>query len=291
MLWQTYLLVSSVLGIVRDSFTKKITQKIDPLVALFYFYITAIGAASLIAGFYYRINPFSLDATHWWARLFGVSFGIGVYGMFSAIKISLTKTQTFTNYRNLVSIVLAYLVLGEIRQVNIYTILSLAIFVLSLVLPSVFNKQSKEERKTSKEWTLWMILNIVFIGSGLFFVKLFTKSLLPIDILVNQYLGSFFIVALIIVIRKMSIKVTDLATLRLTLINGIITAFSLFFLYQAIAVSQVSVITQVDNFMRTIFITPIGLLVFKEHKTMKMVDYISLLLALIGAFILMFLVK
>jgi len=209
MLWQTYLLISSVLGIVRDSFTKKITQKIDPLVALFYFYITAIGAATLIAFYQYHVNPFLLDTTHGLARLFGVSFGIGVYGMFSAIKISLTKTQTFANYRNLISIILAYLVLGEIRQVNFYTILSLVIFVLSLVLPSVFNKQNVEEKKTSKEWTLWMILNIVFIGSGLFFVKLFTKTLLPIDVLVNQYLGSFFIVTLIIVVRKISIKVVD----------------------------------------------------------------------------------
>ena len=291
MIWQTLLVTSSVLGIIRDSFTKKITLKIPPLVALFYFYITAIGAAYAIAVLVYKCQPLAMDTNHWLARLFGVSFGIGVFGMFSAIKISLVKTQTFANYRNLVSILLAYLILGEIRQVNFYSVLALIIFVASLVLPLFFNKQNSEEKKLSAQWLMWMSLNIIFVGSGLFFVKIFTKSLLPIDILVNQYIGSFAIITLIIWFRKMSIKIEDKSVLRLTLINGVITAFSLFFLYQAIAMSQVSIITQVDNFIRTIFIAPIGLFIFKESKSMKLIDYVSLALALIGAVLLMFFVK
>jgi uncharacterized membrane protein len=289
-MWQLFLILSSIFGIIRDSLTKKITQKIDPLVALFYFYITAIGTAILIAFSIYNINPLALDRVHWLARLFGVSFGIGVYGLFSAIKINLTKTQIFTNYRNLVSITLAYFLLGEIHQVNIFSIFALIIFIASLILPIIVNQNSLQQDELSRQWVFWMTLNIIFVGSGLFFVKMFTKTLLPIDLLVNQYIGSFLVVSLILYIRQKSIIVTDMQTISLTLLNGIITAFSLFFLYVSIAKGQVSTITQVDNFIRTIFIIPIGLLVFKEHKSMSRVDYISLFLALFGAILLLFFV-
>lgn len=295
MSWQVILVLSSLLGILRDSFTKRITQKINPLIALFYFYITAFFAALAVSLIYYDTNPLQFDSTHWYARLFGVAFGIGVYGFFNAIKISLIKTQTFGNYRNLVSIILSFIFLGEISQLNVAAFVALLIFIVSLVLP-MYGKKDQGEQVVNREWMWWMSLNILFIGSGLFFVKLLTNSLLPIDLLVNQYLGSFVTISIIIAVKKygfkqeLSLVVQDRKVLGLTLLNGVVTAFSLFFLYLAISLSGVSIVTQVDNFVRTLFIIPISFIIFKEYRALGWLDYISIVLAIIGAFILMFMV-
>lgn len=298
MTWQIPLLISSTLGIVRDSITKRITQKVDPLIALFYFYITAVGTASLIALYAYKVNPFAMDSSHWWARVFGMAFGVGVYGMFHAIRISLVKTQVFGNYRNLVTIILAALFLGEFTKITIFTVIALVIFITSLVIPTLKSSGSLKIQSSDKEWVIWMLINIVLVGSGLFFVKLFTGSLTPIDILVNQYIGSFVAISLIIGIRgavdrksmeKSPIIIKDRKLLLLILGNGIITACSLFFLYSAISLGPVSTITQVDNFLRTLFVIPIGLFMFHEQKQMDAYDYVSIALALAGALILIFL--
>lgn len=295
-MWTAYLVVSSLFGVVRDILTKKITQHLNPLVSLLYFYITAIITAAGISIFYYNSNPFLNDTNSWIVRVFGIAFGLGVYGFFNSIKLSLTKTQTYTNYRNLVSIGLAYLFLGELKGFTWQTAIALVIFVLALVLPHYFKKTSTDEKKLEKEWFFWMALNVIFIGSGLFFVKLFTKNMLPIDVLTNQYIGSFSVIGLIILLRNTVFK-AKMGELKLTsepkyiylsFLNGVITALSLFCLYVAISLNKVSLVTQMDNFIRTLLIVPIGLFILKENKTYTTIDYVSLGLALVGAMLLIF---
>lgn len=298
MTWQIALLLSSILGIVRDTFTKKITQHINPLVALFYFYITAVIASSLLALLYFQSNPFGVTALHWWARVFGLGFGVGVYGLFSAIKINLTKTQAFLSYRNLISIVLAAVFFNELSHITWKLGIATILFLLSLVLPQVLAKRkSAHAEDANKEWLFWMILHLVFIGSGMFLAKLFTHYLTPIDLLVNQYLGSFVMIVLILVVRQyytsgearkvFSLAVANHRILALTLFNGFVTAISIFLLYLALAGGQVTVVTQVDNFLRILIIIPIGMFVFKETKQLTRIDYLSIALALIGAALLM----
>lgn len=295
-MWQIFLAISSITGVIRDSLTKQITQKVNPLVSLIYFYITAILTAAGISIIYYNSNPFINDYNSWIVRLFGIGFGLGVYGFFQAIRISLSKTQTYSTVRNILPIGLAYLFLGELSGLKWQNILALVIFLISILLPQFIGKKSEEEKKIEKEWILWMSLNVIFVGSGLYFVKLFTRDMLPIDVLTNQYLGSFFIIGIIVLIRNSGIikqveklsLIPDKKYILLSLLNGIITAVSLFFLYYSISLAKVSIVTQMDNFIRTLAIIPIGFFIFKENKQFKLIDYISLGLAILGAILIIF---
>lgn len=281
MSWQITTIIASALGIVRDSFSKQITRKILPLTTLFYFYISAIVFSTITSFIVFNSNPFEDKSSIWLARLFGIFFGIGVYGMFESIKINLTKTQVYGSYRNLVSIGLSLIFLGELSIINLKVALGFAALLFSLFLPGLFTKSNSSE-KINRSWLFWMIINTIFVGAGLFLVKLFVKEIPPIVVLVNQYIGSLFVISLIILLKKITLKGPP-RYIFFSLVNGVITALSLTFLYISIQNGPVSTVTSLENLLRTVFTIPVGLFVFKEAKKFKAVDIISLLIALAGA--------
>jgi len=292
MSWQLLIGLSVILAVIRDSVTKKVTQHIHPLVSMVIFYIGSIAGATAISFCVFRVNPFIGGAPVWYMRLFGIFFGIGVYAMFEAMKINFTKFQIFGAYRNIISILLSFLFLGELVLFNPFeprglrNILGTIAFVVALAFGQGASRQNNQEQKAvGKKFLFWMFLNIILIGGALFFVKIFSQGIPPIVILTNQYVGSLFIISVMIAWRRMPLFIRSSYT-ALMFVNGIVTAGALTFLYMALKIGPIALVTPVENLLRTAVVIPVGLFFFKEARLFNKQEIVSLIIGFVGVVLL-----
>lgn len=287
MSWQILTLGSVFFGVFRDFLTKKITQKITPLVAMVYFYIGSIIGATVISFLIFKLNPFSGGKEIILMQVFGIFFGLGVYFMFESMKLNFTKTQIFGSYRSLVGVILSFIFLGEATLFNpetrkgLFSLLGFVAFLISLYLSNQ-NSKNQEKNELNQKFLFFIVPHVLLIGSAMFLVKVFVKGVPPIVVLTNQYVGSLVVILFLVWFKKLSLFAPK-KWVGIAFLNGGITAIALTLLYLALKFGPISLVTPVENLLRVLVSIPIGLFIFKEAKLFNKNEVWGIAIGLLGA--------
>lgn len=290
MSWQLLTLGSVFFGVFRDFLTKKITQKITPLVAMVYFYIGSIIGATAISFLVFNLNPFSGGKEILLMQVFGIFFGLGVYFMFESMKLNFTKTQIFGSYRSLMGVILSFIFLGEAALFNpetrkgLFSLLGFVAFLISLYLSNQ-NSKNQEKNELNQKFLFFIVPHVLLIGSAMFLVKVFVKGVPPIVVLTNQYVGSLIAILCLVWFKKLSFSASK-KWIGIAFLNGGITAIALTLLYLALKFGPISLVTPVENLLRVLVSIPIGLFIFKEAKLFNKNEVWGIVIGLLGAIML-----
>ena len=284
MSWQLLLFLGVLFAAVRESLSKKVVSHIPPLVNITYSYITSVLTALVVSLLVFKIFPYTNTPLTWLARGIGVIWSLGVYFGLEATKINMTKTQVMSAFSNLVGVLLSLIFLSEWRLFDPGNyegrklILGFTAFLLAIFL----NRRPQKSKSAGNDsWSKWILANIIFLGVGLFLVKISVSQLPPIVILANQYIGSLLAMVTLTLIKGVRLS-ADRRYIALSFFTGIITVFALTCIYLALQKQAMAVIVPARTLLRLSMTVPVGLFVFKEYQKISKKEAFGLIIGLIG---------
>lgn len=281
MSWQILLLINLICATTRETLSKKIANKLDPFVMVFY--VTVISGMLLYA--------YQFLAYQDWPRIdlvvtaSGAFFVVAFVAYFSAVRISLSQSILFQSYSILVTIILAALFLGESHYFDITTITGFktitGIILAFVALWFLLHQRGKKEQAMEKKWFLYIGTCILTLGVGSFFSVLFTKTYHPVEIFINQTNGSVPLLWMLMVMQKKSLQLS-FSMMKTVFVNsaaGVGALLSFYELLQYIALSRIYPVQQV---LLVIFTMTSSIVFYKEAHFFTGKRWIGMLVGLGG---------
>ena len=150
-------------------------------------------------------------------------------------------------------------------------LIGVACIILSIIL-FYYKKTHKGSEKAFdyKIGRTWMTLYIAIMGFAKFIVKYAVDSNDPLLVLRLQYIGSFFVIALLCLFTKKTIRIGWKNILG-SLIIGVFISTSLALLYTALSLSSATQVYSIAAVAVTMVITLLGVVFFKEKITKRMI--------------------
>ncbi len=270
--------------------TKTLLKELSPLQVLFFQYIGSFFNILLLG--LVRNRELFFDLSNSWLTFLGILFAIGVFATNKAIKINLSRTFIANQFSGLVSIILSAVFLAEYLLFDprtlrgILLLLTFPLSFISIVLMKGFGKG-----KISNKWAIWCIVFTMILGTAMFLVKVFVADISTLEVLLFQYIGSFLTVLVIVILTKVNLKLNRKLILK-SLLLGILMSTSLTFLYKSYSLAPLAYVQLVQKLGTTIIGVLLGLIVFKESKSLNRksiigmtVGFISLILILIASLV------
>ena len=264
MSWQMLLGINLISGVIRESINKKIVSKIDPFVSLFYL---------VILGFFW-LYPYQwmvagkLPEFDFVATLPGVFFVVSFVSYFSAMKISLSQTILFQSYSILITLALSAIFLGEARYFDITTVTGLKVvsgIILAIIsLWFLLHVGRKKEEQLERKWFFYILLVILFGGTGAFLSISNLKWLTPQDMIINQsYAMAVLLFVLIKALRKkLSIDKKGSFLLFVSSFVATVAVISFYEMFSLMAVAKILPVQQVS----LVVLTMISAIIFYKES-------------------------
>ncbi len=281
MSWQVLLGINLIFGALREVFNKKVADKIDPYVGLFYitlfvnfwFYIYQI----VTVGSFPRFNLLQAAS--------GVVIAAAALSYFSALKISLSQSILFQSYSIIVTIGLAAIFLGEGSYFDIRTITGIKVIagiILAITaLWFLLHVGSKKEERLEKRWFVYIIFTILFFGVGSFFSVSLTRINPPMEVLINQENVMVPLFLILSLWQKKKVLIGKKLVL-LTLINSIFAAVAIISFFAALRVVAVAKFFPIQQ-VSLVVLTMISAVVFyKESNIFSGKRLIGMAMGLLG---------
>ena len=222
----------------------------------------------------------------------GVINSLAVYAQWKAVSISLSKTALFTIADDAIAIILGFLFLGEIKDLNIYLIIGMIICFATALVMGVKKSQKNDSSKLGVSIFIWIAIYSLIWGIAVFSMRYFALKGVQFSLFLfswygGSYLGSFILIALIK--DKKSIQITKSSTSKIFLfLLSIVIWLSMVFGYWLKNLVLLSVSEPIFLVTEMIFPALIGLFYFKEIKTLSRIQKIIFPVAIIGLMIIMF---
>jgi len=269
---------------------KTLLRKLDPLQVLFFQYIGSF--FNVLAIGMIKNKGVFFEVSNAWLVFIGVLFAFGVFAMNKAIKINLSRTFMVNQLTGLVSIILSTIFLSEYLLFDPGTLKGiLLIFSLPLSFMSVIFLKGFGKGRVSNSWVFWSIVFIIIIGGSMFLVKVFVADISPLEVLLFQYIGSFFTMSIVGIITKVRLRLGRKLVLKSILV-GILMSTSLSFLYTSYSLAPLAYVQLAQRLGTTLIGVLLGLFVFKESRTLNrkstlgmLLGFISLILILISSIV------
>jgi drug/metabolite transporter (DMT)-like permease len=213
-----FLGVNLVAATAREVLSKKVVSKIDPYVMFFYFALFNGLWLFAFHKLYYRQFP----TINFETVLTGLAPLVAYIAYLKAMQYSLSRSILFQSYSVIVTIVLAALFLGELQFLNPQT-LSGQKLIVGLILAVVSLKfllsAKAQENKIEKRWLVYMLLTIVFMGTGSYFTVFFARQMPVTAIFVNQAIFMIPVSLLLILWSKKSLLIPKVQFLHVSTIS------------------------------------------------------------------------
>jgi len=288
--WIFFITLHLILFTAVTYLTKILLKELNPLQVLFFQYIGSFFNVLLLG--LIRNNEVFFDIGNSWLTFLGILFAIGVFATHKAIKINLSRTFVVNQFTGLVSILLSAVFLSEYLLFDprtlrgILLLLTFPLSFISIVLMKGFGKG-----RVSNSWVFWCIVFSLFIGIAMFLVKVFVADISTLEVLLFQYIGSFLIVSLIGFLTKVNLRIGRKLVLK-SLLLGVLMSTSLTFLYKSYSLAPLAYVQLVQKLGTTIIGVVLGLIVFKESKSLNkksiigmLIGFLSLMLILISSLV------
>lgn len=264
MSWQILLVINLILATVRETFSKKLANKLDPYVMVFYI--------ALINGVLLYAYQFLVYQT--WPRmdpvvtLSGIIFVIAFVSYYYAVKISLSQSILFQSYSIIVTIVLAAIFLGESRYFDLLSVIGMktiaGILLAFAALWLLLHQGGKKEHQMERRWFVYMSISILALGVGSFFSVLFSKTYYPVEVFINQTHSMIPLLLGLLVAQKKSLSIPR-SLYKILVLNCISAVGAVIAFYEIlhlqIAVSRIYPVQQVLLVVLTMIS---GVLFYKE---------------------------
>lgn len=284
--WLGFLGVNLFFSTLRESLNKRIADKTDPLLSIFYIFWINTALFFLyhiyLHGFVFRWNIITI--------LSGVIFTASWISYYKAVKISLSQSVLFSSYSLIIVILLSALFLGESRYLDISTLTGLQVIsgvaLAILAMWYLLHDQRKKDQLLEKKWFLYIIVTIITMGIGSFITLYSLKIMTTTDIFNNQTIGSVPAISLLVfAVRRGKLKLNRV-NLSLLVVNSIATVIAVVAFYEAARLAPATILFPVQSVLLTIFTMAVGFVVYKESHMMTKSRVIGLLFGLGGVFIL-----
>ncbi len=269
-------------------FGKIFVHKIHPYQILFYQYIASIATISIYLAVLKPDAKFG-DATFWFLGI-GFMYAFGISATYHSKKQSLSKTTVTKKMSDLIPIFLAILFLGEHQILSTSTpggikkIIGLILAITATLLFYQKNTHRGSEKSFNYlKWIKWITIAIVVQGFAKFIVKFAVDHNEPLQVLQLQYIGSFITITLLALFSKKNLTIgwkNSIGSLGI----GILISTSLAALYTALSLSTATQVFSLVSIGTLVVISSIGIFVFKEKFTKKMI--LPFILALIAIYLL-----
>lgn len=284
--WESYLGINILFSTLRETFNKKISDKTDPIVSVFYifwfnsllFFIYHI----YLHGFVFHWNIYTLFS--------GMLFTISWVAYYKAIKISLSQSSLFSSYSLIIIIALSALYLGESRYFDVskFTGIQIVVGIMMAIIAMwyLLHDHRKKEQQMEWKWFVYILLTIVTIGVGSFIILFSLQVLTTSEIFVNQAVSSTALISLIALATKRSKLKVPTPKLFLMFCNAVFAVIAVIAFYEAARLVPATILFPIQTVLIIITTMTVGFVAFGESHMLKGNRIVGLLLGLIGVVLL-----
>lgn len=280
--WQILLGINLVSSSIREFLNKKIVHAMHPLAGYIYMLFFGQIWLYLLQIFWYKGSLFYF---HPLLAITGILLVIGFLGYFYALQISLSQSILFQSYSILVTIVLSAVFLGEGRYFDIATssgikIIS-GIFLAFVSLWYLLHVKSKKEQKKEKKWFLYILITIVFIGTGSFLTIFSIRTASILDVLINQNNAALVFLFVLLPFFRIKLPLKQ-NVLTYTFLNSIFGTVAVLAFYGAVLVAPVAKIYPIQQISLVIITICTGLIFFRETHLFTRERFFGFVLGVVG---------
>lgn len=226
--------------------------------------------------------------------------GLAAYASWRAIAISLSRTSLFTFWDDIIAMGLGYLILGEVKFLNLGIMIGAFLSLVAVVIFAVINyRRSKRSEKntydTSKDHLPIKFFFFVGMYSVIWGVTTFTTRYWALDGVglpvfgFGWYLGAFFAAILIFLFYKDNSRDQQDTTklswreIGVTAALAALTFTALILGYIVYGAVPITVLQPIFLSSEMIIPSLIGLFIFHEKKQFENIDWFCFILGLGGA--------
>lgn len=286
MTWQIALLFNAVFSTIRSGIQKKVVNRVDPQLFLFYV-ICYISVEMLLL---YLLLYHRMPALYFEMIFLGIVFCISTICLFSAIKISLSQTSLFGTYSIILPMLLAALFLGESKLFDPATVrgarsvIGVISAVISLWLLAKSGMHSKYQVQ-NRNWLYFILIYIILDGAGQYWNKIFLVDHQPVETLISQNLGFLLFLFLTLKLRKLSFRFPKTEQ-TWTIIDSLAEVGFAVFLLLSYKLGPISIILPIQKITTIIGGMFLGLFLFGEKGDYTKNKVAGLIIGMAGILIL-----
>lgn len=285
MIWQVAAVLNIIFGTIRVFLDKKLIEKVNPLILLFY---TAFWSGVFYLLFF-LLRHESLPLIYPGMMVLGGVYAVAVIGYLWAIRVSLSQTMVFAPYSFIITLILAACFLGEWKffdpstSSGLKTIAGIFLAIISLWL--IVGSGTKREKRVESRWIYAIVLYIILIGIGNYFGKAFLLTHGPLETLISQQIGAVPFIFLFNIFQKVKFSIS-LKNHLLLLTDGLVMAFAITFFYLSLALGPVSLVLPIQTLLLTMTTVLLGFYVFKEAGKFSKEKLLGMGLGIVGVILL-----
>ncbi len=286
MSWIGFLGINLVFSTLRETLNKKIADKTDPVVSVFYiFYLNTLLFLILhifLAGFVFHFNIFTI--------LSGVIFTVSWLTYYKAIKISLSQSILFSSYSIVIVVLLSAIFLGESHYFDITKLAGMQVIsgigLAMIALWYLLHQQKKKEQLLEWRWFVYILITIISMGIGSFISLYSLKILTTTDVLINQAVGSVPAISLLALIGKRPKLHIGFSKLFILFCNSVATVIAVYAFFEAAKLAPATILYPVQTVLLIITTMFAGFFIYKEGNMFHGKRLWGLLLGLLGILLL-----
>jgi len=284
--WQLVLLLNLTILVIARFTIKLVADKLPNAKAIFLQYLFCACFVVLYWLFFDKSRIYAEDFLI--VGMVGIVNAWGTYCQWRAIKINLSKTSLFNPLSDVLTVILAVLILNEIASWNL---LFGSGIVLCFVAVWLFSSQKTESNNNAKNWLLFTAGMVLIFGITTFLMKVFssTAEIPSTQFLMFWYIGAFAGSIPVFYFEKNN-KVNQserkwillIPFVSLVILGSLATSYWMFRLTEA---SRVVPFQSMGGAFLPILI---GWFIFKERKGLSKKEIVAFLVGLIGAIFIIF---
>lgn len=279
--WEILFIINLVTASLREFLYKKLADKVDPFVCLFY--IVVFSAIWLNIGFI--ISYQNLPELNFLIISSGIIFIFAFISYFKALKISLSQSVLFSSYSILITLILSAIYLGEAKYFDVTTVLGIKTFsgvILAFVaLWFLLHTGKRREEKLEKKWFYLIAVTILFLGIGSFLSLLFLEKYTPFEVVVNQIYGEIPILVFLMILLKKKISVPA-KQMKLLMVNSFIASIAVIAFYSTLLYIPAAVLFPIQQVSLVMVTMVMGVVFYHETNILTGKRLTGIILGLLG---------
>jgi len=286
MSWQILLAINLVFATVREFLSKKNANRLDPIIASFFF--------SLFTGI--LLIGYQLAVKGSWPRwdlsimFSGLIFVAALISYFAAVKISLSQTILFQSYSIVVTILLSAIFLGEGQYLNIATSLGQrvigGILMAFSALWFLLHEGGSKEQRLEKRWVGYILVHILTGGIGTFISIGLARKILPAEVFSNQSVAIVVLLGILMMWKKLPI-LQPKKVMQSLFLQSFAGTVALLSFYEALIQEAVALVYPVQQVSLVVITMIIGIVVYKEQRVFSGKRLVGMVLGMAGIILLL----
>jgi len=290
--WQISALLRALVAYgVQPTVTKKVVDLPSPTRRLVWMF----GLCFAFSAVALAVTRQTIHLAHAWVAILGALNCVALYWHWNAVRISLSKSAIFAQMDDVVAFCCAAIFLGEVRFITLMIGVGIVLCLIGVYLFAFVKDRAGVEGERINKQNRKMIL-FVLGYSVLWGLDLFVSRIAGVnDVSVPEYTfwryGSSWIGALILMRVRGTAEAGSPLTKKGVLGVGVLAAITwvaMLLEYSILRRVPLTVVQPIFQISELLFPPLAGWLLFKEHKTFRMPEWVGFAFAIAGGLVIAF---